>query len=115
MAPIHRTLRRTAAHRYLPGVAVAAVAAVWLCAPSLVYAQRPEREVDTSRGPASELYIRKRPPTPEAPVLSAELKTLLASTEKKRDAKRLEAIGLLRNFLESKPSGESKAEGTFKL
>ncbi|HSS01324.1 MAG TPA: tetratricopeptide repeat protein [Kofleriaceae bacterium] len=78
-------------------------------------AQKPEREVDTSRGPASELYIRKRPPAPEAPVLSPELKTLLASTEKKRDDKRLEAIGLLRAFLDSKPTGESRAEGTFKL
>ncbi|HEX7839918.1 MAG TPA: tetratricopeptide repeat protein [Kofleriaceae bacterium] len=78
-------------------------------------AQTPERQIDTSRGPTSELYIRKRPPAPEAPVLSAELKTLLASTEKKRDDKRLEAIGLLRSFLDSKPTGESRAEGTFKL
>ncbi|HET7501059.1 MAG TPA: tetratricopeptide repeat protein [Kofleriaceae bacterium] len=84
-------------------------------APSIASAQRPERDVETSRGPTSELYIRKRPPAPEAPVLSAELKTLLASTEKRRDDKRLEAIGLLRAFLGSKPTGESKAEGTFKL
>src|SRR5262249_15714798 len=62
-------------------------------------AQAPERQIDTSRGPSSELYIRKRPPAPEAPVLSTELKTLLASTEKQRDDKRLEAIGLLRAFL----------------
>jgi tetratricopeptide (TPR) repeat protein len=74
-----------------------------------------DREVDTSRGPASELYIRKRPPNPVAPVLSDELKTLLNATEKKRDDKRLQAIGLLRSFLDSKPTGESKAEGTFKL
>ncbi len=86
-----------------------------LLAPAVAHAQKPEREVDTSRGPSSELYIRKRPPAPEAPVLSAELKTLLASTEKRRDDKRLEAIGLLRSFLDAKPTGESKAEGTFKL
>jgi tetratricopeptide (TPR) repeat protein len=69
----------------------------------------------TSRGPTSELYIRKRPPSPEAPVLDAELKKLLNSTEKKRDDKRFEAIGLLRGFLDSKPTGEARAEGTFKL
>jgi tetratricopeptide (TPR) repeat protein len=93
------------------------LAVVWLaCAwPAIAAAQKPEREVDTSRGPASELYIRKRPPAPEAPVLSAELKGLLSSTEKRRDDKRLEAIGLLRAFLGDKPTGESKAEGTFKL
>jgi tetratricopeptide (TPR) repeat protein len=93
---------------------IAAVAAV-TGVPALAGAQTPEREVSTSRGPASELYIRKRPPAPEAPVLSTELKTLLASTEKRRDDKRLEAIGLLRSFLDSKPTGESRAEGTFKL
>src|SRR5687767_12892342 len=60
--------------------------------PGVAAAQKPEREVETSRGPSSELYIRKRPPAPEAPILSAELKTLLASTEKRRDDKRLEAI-----------------------
>jgi tetratricopeptide (TPR) repeat protein len=91
-----------------------AIAAGW---PALATAQvaAPERQIDTSRGPTSELYIRKRPPAPEAPVLSAELKTLLTSTEKKRDDKRLEAIGLLRAFLDSKPTGESRAEGVFKL
>jgi len=92
-----------------------AVAVAVAAAPATAGAQKPEREVETSRGPASELYIKKRPPVPEAPVLSAELKTLLASKEKKRDDKRLEAIGLLRAFLDSKPTGESKAEGTFKL
>ena len=79
-------------------------------------AQAPMKEVaTTSRGPTSELYIRKRPPSPEAPVLSSELKELLVSTEKRRDDKRLEAIGLLRGFLASKPTGEAKAEGLFKL
>ena len=86
-------------------------------APSLAQAQvvAGPKDLDSSRGPASELYIRKRPASPSAPVLSADLKKLLASTEKKRDDKRLEAIGLLRGFLASNPSGESRAEGTFKL
>ncbi|HEY4244946.1 MAG TPA: tetratricopeptide repeat protein [Kofleriaceae bacterium] len=80
------------------------------------YAQaRGEVSVEVNRGPATDLYIRKRPPAPEAPVLSAELKTLLNSTEKKRDDKRLEAIGLLRGFLDSNPEGESRADGMFKL
>ena len=86
-----------------------------LLAPTIAVAQTPAREVQVTRGPASELYIRKRPPTPEAPVLSKELKDLLGSTEKRRDDKRLEAIGLLRQFLVSKPTGDSKAEGMFKL
>jgi hypothetical protein len=80
-----------------------------------VAAQAPARDVSVTRGPASELYIRKRPPAPEAPVLSAELKKLLAATEKRRDDKRLEAIRLLRAFLDSKPSGEARADGLFKL
>ncbi|MBA2538580.1 MAG: tetratricopeptide repeat protein [Deltaproteobacteria bacterium] len=86
-------------------------------APSVAMAQKPaaELQVNSVRGPTSELYIRKRPPTPEAPLLSKELKNLLASSEKKRDDKRLEAIGLLRQFLASKPTGDAKAEGMFKL
>ena len=71
--------------------------------------------VGTDRGPTSELYIRKRPPSPGSPVLSAELKDLLASTEKKRDDKRLEAIGLLKGFLAGNPTGDARAEGMFKL
>ncbi len=73
------------------------------------------KELDVQRGPTSELYIRKRPPTPEAPVLSSELQELLNKTEKRRDDKRIEAIGELRSFLTSKPIGDVKAEGMFKL
>jgi tetratricopeptide (TPR) repeat protein len=83
--------------------------------PALAFAQKAPEEVSVQRGPSSELYIRKRPPSPEAPILSQELKNLLASTEKKRDDKRLEAIGLLRGFLASNPQGDTRAEGTFKL
>ena len=78
------------------------------------YAQ-PAKEIEVNRGPTAELYIRKRPSAPEAPILNAQLKELLASTEKKRDDKRLQAIGLLRDFLAANPSGESRADGTFKL
>jgi len=89
---------------------------VLLLVPALAFAQAKQpTEIDVQRGPASELYIRKRPPAPEAPILSAELKKMLTSTEKKRDAKRIEAIGLLRAFLGSNPTGEVRAEGMFKL
>ena len=79
------------------------------------YAQKAAQEIDVQRGPAAELYIRKRPPAPEAPVLSQDLKKMLVSTEKRRDDKRTEAIGLLQGFLASNPTGEARAEGLFKL
>jgi len=91
-----------------------------LLMPTAAFAQKQAQEIDVQRGPTSELYIRKRPPAPEAPVLTKELKDLLNTTEKRRDDKRLEAIGLLRRFLdppppEQKPTGDSRAEGMFKL
>ena len=72
-------------------------------------------EVDVQRGPTAELYIRKRPPAPTSPTLSPELQKMLGVATAKRDAKREEAIGLLKGFLGSNPSGEAKAEGMFKL
>jgi cellulose synthase operon protein C len=86
-----------------------------LSAPDVAHAQKQAAELDVQRGPAAELYIRKRPPAPEAPILSAELRKLLHSTEKRRDDKRIEAIGLLRAFLGSNPTGEARADGMFKL
>jgi hypothetical protein len=108
--------RRILGRRIL-GVALMKAGLLALLVPSLALAQTPARElqVDTTRGPTSELYIKKRPVTPEAPVLNAELKKLLASSEKKRDDKRIEAITLLRQFLASKPMGDTKADGMFKL
>ena len=94
--------------------ALATVAGVLLGAAS-AHAQAPAKELQVQRGPTSELYIRKRPIAPEAPVLNAELKQMLVSTETRRDAKRTEAIGLLRAFLQSTPAGDGKAEGMFKL
>ena len=86
-----------------------------LFASTTAYAQKAAQEIDVQRGPAAELYIRKRPPAPEAPILSEQLKKLLVSTEKRRDDKRTEAIGLLEGFLKSNPTGEARAEGMFKL
>ncbi|MCX5743021.1 MAG: tetratricopeptide repeat protein, partial [Proteobacteria bacterium] len=85
-----------------------------ITAPITAWAQ-PAKEIQLERGPTAELYIRKRPASPEAPILSEDLKSLLVTTEKRRDDKRLEAIGLLRGFLASNPGNDGKAEGTFKL
>ncbi|MEZ4359073.1 MAG: tetratricopeptide repeat protein [Kofleriaceae bacterium] len=81
----------------------------------VAHAQVRPKEIELDRGPTADLYIRKRPPAPAAPALSEELRALLESTETRRDDKRLEAIGLLREFLDSAPSGEARADGTFKL
>jgi cellulose synthase operon protein C len=96
---------------------VTALVTAWalLTGAPAAFAQARPKEVEIDRGPAAELYIRKRPPAPVAPALSEELQKLLQSTEQQRDDKRLEAIGLLRTFLASTPAGESRAEGTFKL
>lgn len=101
----------------IPGLGIAALlsSALWLGAAAPAAAQARPKEIELDRGPTAELYIRKRPPAPVAPSLSKELQELLASTETRRDEKRLEAIGLLRTFLKSVPSGESRADGTFKL
>ena len=111
-----RRVHGVAVRTRLAQLVLAAALGAPVLAPAVASAQAPPRDVvGAARGPASELYIRKRPPAPEAPVLSQDLKGLLTSTEKRRDAKRLEAIGLLRGFLASRPSGEAKAEGMFKL
>lgn len=89
-------------------------AGVLLLSSTLAGAQ-PAKEIEVNRGPTAELYIRKRPASPEAPILNAQLKALLTTTEKARDDKRLQAIGLLREFLAANPTGESRADGTFKL
>lgn len=78
-------------------------------------AQAQVAEVSLDRGPTSELYLRKRPPVPEAPVLAPELKALLERTSKQRDERRLEAIALLREFLGGNPEGDARADGLFKL
>jgi len=84
-----------ARNRALPTTRIPLAGKLWLFAllvPALASAQ--PKDIQVTRGPTSELYIKKRPPTPEAPVLSQELKDMLVVTEKKRDDKRIEAIGL---------------------
>ncbi|MEZ4367241.1 MAG: tetratricopeptide repeat protein [Kofleriaceae bacterium] len=91
----------------------AVLAVALAAAPAVAHAQG--ADVDPARGPSSELYLRKRPPAPAAPVLSDELRALLEATETKRDERRLQAIELLREFLAGDPTGETHADGLFKL
>ena len=74
-----------------------------------------QADVDLDRGPTAELYIRKRPPPPASPVLPDELKTMLVDRETRATAKRDEAIGLLRAFIDTEPTGASRADALFKL
>ena len=67
------------------------------------------------RAPTEDLYIKRRPPVPEAPELTRKLEAMLKVKEKARDGKRAEAIKLLRGFLLTKPTGEGRAEGLFML
>jgi len=73
------------------------------------------KEVELDHGPTRELYIRKRPPVPASPKIPKILDKLLGKKIKLRNAKRAEAIKLLKAFLGSKPSGDIRAEGLFKL
>nr|HPH70574.1 tetratricopeptide repeat protein [Kofleriaceae bacterium] len=93
------------------------LAGAWLATALLLPARghAQPKEVQLDRGPTSDLYMRKRPLAPQAPVLSDELRKLLYATETKRDAKRLEAIGLLRGFINSNPGPDARADGVFKL
>ena len=94
------------------GRAIAFVLATALAAPR---AHAQPSEVNLDRGPAADLYVRKRPATPAAPILADELKTLLGDATTRRDDKRLEAIALLREFLSGQPEGATRADGMFKL
>jgi len=73
------------------------------------------KEVEVDRGASRELYIRKRPPTPASPRLPKILDQLLKKKVKLRNAKRAEAIKLLKQFLAGNPTGDMRAEGLFKL
>lgn len=100
------------------GLAAAAVlvvltGATMLTGAGIAHAQLDEVELD--QGATSELYIRKRPAAPTAPEIPPELDKLLGAKEKQRNAKRMEAIDLLRQFLATTPTGDGRAEGLFKL
>ena len=89
-----------------------------LAAPSVARAQSAtpmEVEVETDKSAAADLYVKRRPPVPESPRLPPELEKRLVRAERAADAKRDEAIRLLRQFLASKPTGDGRAEGLFKL
>lgn len=73
------------------------------------------KEVQLDQSASSDLYLSKRPATPESPKLPKILLKRLKKAEKGVVEKRTEAIGLLREFLKSKPTGDGRAEGLFKL
>jgi len=74
-----------------------------------------EVEVDVDKSAAAELYVKRRPPAPESPRLPPVLERRLGLASRQADAKRGEAIRLLRRFLADNPSGAGRAEGLFKL
>ena len=96
-----------------------------LATPAIAHAQNgpkgpkppPAKEVavETDKSAAADLYVKKRPPVPESPRLPKEMQARLQRAERGADGKRAEAIGLLREFLASKPTGDGEAEGLFKL
>ena len=91
-----------------------AYAILLLAAPALAQTPGPV-EVELDKGAAKDLYVSRRPPIPEAPRIPKELLALLEKKEKQANAKRAEAIKLLEQFLASRPTGDSRAEGLFKL
>ncbi|HEY8146915.1 MAG TPA: tetratricopeptide repeat protein [Kofleriaceae bacterium] len=96
-------------------LAVCLALGCWLPAARAQKGNPKEVEVETDKSAAADLYVKRRPPTPEAPRLPKEIEARLQVAEKAADGKRSEAIRLLRQFLASNPTGDGKAEGLFKL
>jgi TolA-binding protein len=92
---------------------LATLAVALAAGPALAQKNLSEAELD--QGPSKDLYIRKRPPAPAAPKLPPELAALMKKKIAAANAKRKQAIGLLRKFLATRPTGDSRAEGLFKL
>ncbi len=92
------------------GVAIATAGLAMWAAPA-----HAQVSVELDRGPAAELYIRKRPPPPASPALSDDIERMLSEKEAQAAAKRTEAIELLRGFIDTDPTGEARADALFKL
>jgi tetratricopeptide (TPR) repeat protein len=90
-----------------------AILALAVAAP--LAAQPSPTVVELDKSATRELYVSRRPPVPVSPRIPPELEALIAAKEKAADAKRAEAIALLREFLAARPRGDSRAEGLFKL
>ncbi|ACY16460.1 tetratricopeptide repeat protein [Haliangium ochraceum] len=118
MPLLHRRHRRRAAaadtrqRGRFSGLRAGLAGLLLLGSTSAAFAQA---DIEYDRGPAAELYIRKRPPPPASPTLTAELESMLTEKEAAADEKRREAIELLRAFIDTKPQGEARAEALFKL
>jgi tetratricopeptide (TPR) repeat protein len=87
--------------------------------PAISHAQKGpapmEVQVEVDKSAAADLYVKRRPLAPESPRLPRMLQEELVAVEGRADAKRAEAIRLLRQFLAAKPTGLGRAEGLFKL
>ncbi len=92
---------------------LAFVATALLAAVSTASAQPSELQLEQTA--AGDLYLKHRPAVPVAPKLPKELEALLTKKEAAANKKRTEAIGLLRSFLGTQPTGDGRAEGLFKL
>ena len=112
-SPMPSPARVVARALSIPLLFPAALAITALTGSSPAHAQIGDVELD--EGPTAELYIRRRPSPPASPKATTQLDKMLEERQKKRDLKRKEAIGLLRTFLDSKPTGDARAEGLFKL
>jgi TolA-binding protein len=102
------------------GARLAIALALVAAAPAVGRGQKPvsrplEVEVEMDRSPAADLYVKRRPSAPESPRLPAVLERRLIQVERQADARREEAIRLLRQFLAANPAGAGRAEGLFKL
>jgi hypothetical protein len=109
---------KSSLQRVLVQVLFAGLTTGLICAltPDLNLAHAQElSEVQLDKSAASDLYVKKRPSAPEGPRLPKILQKRLLKIEKKVDQKRNEAIGLLKEFLASGPTGDGRAEGLFKL
>ncbi len=95
-------------------LALAACALVGIPGTALA-SDAPPQEVKLDKSAASDLYIARRPTSPRTPKLPKILRKRLKKAEKGVIRKRNEAISLLRDFLDSSPTGSGKAEGLFKL
>ncbi len=97
----------------------ALIALMAIAAPATSRAQKApapmEVQVEVDKSAAADLYVRRRPLAPESPRLPRILQEELVQVEGQADAKRDEAIRLLRQFLAARPTGLGRAEGLFKL
>lgn len=88
------------------------------CVSPVTHAQDPSPtpvEVQLDKSASKDLYVTRRPTTPERPTLPKVLADRLHVVENHVHEKRDEAITLLQEFLDGGATGDGRAEGLFKL